>query len=57
VLRVGLARGDRLHRRLERGDVALAAALGDELAARTQRRVQALKQPVVVEDPVEDRVR
>ena len=34
-----------------------AAALGDQAAARAQRRAQAPKERVVVEDPVEDRGR
>ena len=49
--------GDRVDRRLHGRDVAGAAALGDEPAARPQRRVQPLEQPVVVGDPVERRGR
>ena len=49
-------RPPRMHR-LEGGDVALAAALGDQLPAGLQRGVQAANRRVVVGDPVEDRVR
>ena len=51
---LGLARRRPRSPRARLGDVALAAALGDQAAARPQRRAQAPEEPLVVEDPVED---
>ena len=59
-LEVGVAEpavADRREDRLDRGDVAGAAALGDEPAARPEDRGQVPEQGVVVGDPVERRGR
>ena len=48
---------DGVDRRLHVGDVAGAAALGGEAAARPQRGVQAGEEALVVGDPVEGRGR
>ena len=45
--------GDGVDRGLHGRDVARPAALGDDPAARAERRGQALEEPVVVGDPVE----
>src|SRR5205085_11273203 len=42
--------------RADLGDVAVAAALGDEPPARLERGVERAEQTVVLGDPVEDRV-
>ena len=55
--RVRLALADPAGRGLERGDVAGAAALGDEPAAGHEHAEQPREQPLVVGDPVERRGR
>ena len=53
IWREALVAAERVDRPLELGHVALAAALRLEPPAGAQRRVESLKQPVVVEHPVE----